>query len=335
MNYNQINFIGRHCLIEGREYFSYSGCGFEFTVENEKDASVITIILDSVLREYNYQFIGIYINDLHLKDEKLTNGKNIIEISLKDSPDINKIKIIKLNETYFSAIYLNGILLLDAHFKNAKRDCKKVIGYFGDSVTCGFGNLDYHGEEFKMETEDFRKTYAYLAAEALGMTYSVVARGGMSVAFPIYNEKLIGDIYDTVDMYHECNRDENLDYAVINLGANDNSGYLQLTNDKDRKKSLVMFKQKYLELIERIIENNSNVKFILCFHMLPLEDSIINAIKEIYNTAKIMYKNQFELLECKPNTDGACCHPYWTAHEEASILLIKILEKYEKMCNSK
>ncbi len=327
MELNRIRFIGRHILKNGKEYFSYSGCGFEFTVYTNYLKSSVTLVLDSELREYENQYIGIFINNEFASREKLKNGRSEIKVLLSDSIGKNTIRIIKLNETYFSSIYLNDIVLSNAVFDEPDPSYKKTIGFFGDSITCGFGNLDYHGQEFKMETEDFRKTYAYLTAEALQMEYSVVARGGISVSIPIYNDKLIGDIYDTVDMYEKCVPDRDLDYAVINLGANDNSGYLQMIKDEDKPKALQIFKDKYLDLIDRIIKDNPSVKIVMCYHMLPLESVIIEAIKDVYKCASKSYKNRIELLECVPNSDGGCCHPYWTAHEDAAKLLIEVIQK--------
>ena len=325
MNYKNIRFIGRHILKDGKEFFSYSGCGFEFAIKQSYYGSSITLSLDSETREFDFQYIAIFINGEFVRKEKLVKGNNKIKILLSDFVGKTVIKVIKLNETYLSSIYLDDIILNNTVIDNLEPANKELVGFFGDSITCGFGNLDFRGNEFKMETEDFMKTYGYLTASALNMDYSVIARGGISVAIRIYNDKLLGDIYDTVDMFEKCQPEQNLNFAVINIGTNDNSGYLQLIKDEDKPNALHTFKNKYLDLIARIIKDNPNVKLVMVYRMLPLDDAIVNAIKDVFKEANRTYKNTIRLLECVPNSDGGCCHPYWTGHEEASRLLIDLI----------
>ena len=234
--------------------------------------------------------------------------------------------MVKCNEAYLSSIYLKKLDVNDGVIACPVYYNRKLIGFYGDSLTCGYGLLAHNDEGFKMSTEDFTKTYAFLACISLNMNYSVVARGGISAALPIYNDKLFGDIYGTVNMFEKCESDKNLDYAVINLGANDNSAYLQLKDIESKSKALTVFKEKYFELIERIIIDNPNVKIVLMYHMLPLERGVIDAIKSAYQKASISFKNKIKLLECFENSDGACGHPYLTAHEHASKLLIETIK---------
>ncbi len=325
MNTKQIRFIGRHIKKNNLNYFSYSGCGFEFVIKPTFKNFSIKLCLISELRECNFQFIKVFVNGDLFTTEKLFAGLNEINLNIISKKEA-LITIIKINETYYSSLYLKNILLSNCEFVNLSRSKKTIIGFFGDSITTGFGNIDFQGEEFKMEGQDFTKTYAFLACFSLQMSYSIVARGGISVALPIYNDKLIGDIYDTVDMYEKCKPDTNLDYVVINIGANDNGAYLQQKDIESKSKSLALFKGKYFELIEKIIEDNPNAKIILMYQMLPLERGVIDAIKGVYQKASMTFKNKIKLLECIENCDGACCHPYLTGHEQASKLLVEAIK---------
>ena len=320
-----IRFIGRHITKNGKDYFSYSGSGFELKVKPKEENSSLKLCLNSELKEHNSQYISIYVNDEIYSSNKLDEGINEVEINLSGTQE-SLIRLIKLNEVYLSSILVEDIVLEGCELVEIEPSNRKLIGFFGDSVTCGFGLIDYQGEVFKMETEDFRKTYGFLASFALNMDYSIVARSGISIAFPIYVDKLFGEIYDTVDMTEKCKEDRLLDYAIINLGANDNSGLFQLYKEEDRPKAIVEFKDKFLNLIDRIIVDNKDVKIVMMYHMLPLEEIIINAIKDVYKEASSKYTNKIKLLECTPNSDGACCHPYWPAHKEASKLLIETIK---------
>lgn len=330
MDLNKLRFIGRHIKNEGREYFSFSGTGFEFNLIPTAKNCSITLFMTSVLHNYDEHYIAIYINDVFHSKEKLTSGLNIIKIKPEKLNKENIIRIIKQNEGYLSAIYLENIELENAEFGEILPSNKEIIGFFGDSLTCGFGLLDLNGQEFKTETEEFTKTYAYLSCFALNMDYTVVARSGISIGIPIYVEKLFGEIYDTVDMSIKCKEDRILDYAVINLGTNDNSGYFQKVNDEDKTEALVEFKRKYLDLIQRIITDNPKVKIVIAYNMLSLEEIIENAIKDVYSFAIACFSNKMCLLKLIPNGEGACFHPYWTYHEKNAKLLANAIKELDK-----
>ena len=330
MDYSCIRFIGRHVKKNNLEYFSYSGSGFEFAVTPTYFDCSIELSLISETREHDFQYIAIFINDKFHSKEKLKSGQNVRKIFLSGASKLNIIKVIKLNEAYLSSIYLENIILNKASFSEIKTSNKKIIGFFGDSITCGFGLTDYHGQEFKMETEDFTKTYAYLASNSLDMDYSVVARSGISIAIPIFVDKTFGEIYDSVDMIIKCQEDRKLDYAVINLGTNDNSAYYQLVKDKEKPRALELFKNRYIALVDKIIEDNPHVKIVMFYNMLSLLEEIENAILDVFAALNKKHKNDIRLLKGIPNSDGACSHPYRTAQKKNARLLVDIIKEIEK-----
>ena len=322
MDLDKIRFIGRHTKKNGYDYFSYSGCGFEFVVTPNSLNCSVELNLISETREHDHQYIAIFINNIFHSKEKLVAGLNVKKIILTNAAKYNLIKIIKLNESYLSSIYLKEIALEDAFFGKITPSNKKIIGFFGDSITCGFGLSELYGQEFKMETEDFTKTYAFLASFALNMDYSIVARSGISVAIPIFVNKTFNEIYETIDMFIKCRDNQKLDYAVINLGTNDNSAYFQVIKDDDKPHALIKFKNAYLKLVHKIVRDNPGVKIIMCYNMVKLEEVIIKSLKEIEKHINASYRIKCKLVEFIPNSDGACSHPYQTAHEINSKILI-------------
>lgn len=328
MDLNKIRFIGRHINKNGKEYFSFSGCGFEFTLKPKVKNSSFTLSLISELREHDAQYIAIYLNGKFHSKEKLVEGLNKIEVKL-DSGEETLVRVVKLNEAYLSAIYLNDISLINAELGDIKPSNKKLIGFYGDSLTCGFGLEGFHDEEFKMETEDYTKTCACLSCLALNMDYSVIARSGISVGIPIYVDKLFMEIYDTVDMIDKCVPDRKDDYAVVNLGTNDAGAYSLIKDEKEQESALKTFHDKYLELVERIIKDNPGAKLVFSYRMVNMDELFVNIIKDIKDYVNKHYDNRCELLEFKLNSDGACGHPYKTAHEENSKILINLIRKME------
>ena len=327
MDLKNIRFIGRHLNKEGREYFSFSGSGFEFAIVPQSDSYSITFVLTSELREHDEQYIGIYVNDVFHSKEKLVAGLNRIAIKFDDPQSYTVVRVIKYNEVYLSAIYLEDILLENAIFGESKPLNKKLIGFFGDSITCGYGLDEFKGTGFKMSVENFSLTYAYLTAKALNLEYTVVARSGISIGIKIWVDKLFNEIYDTVDMFEKCPVEHNLDYAVINLGTNDNSGYFQAAEDKE--KALKEFHQEYTKLVDRIIKDNPNVKIVISYGMCYLSDLFMDEIKKLYENLSKQFKNDFRIVEFVPNDEGTDCHPYKTSHENNANLLIDAINSFK------
>ena len=323
MDTSKIRFFGRHIKKDNYDYFSFSGCGFEFSVLPETYFYTVSLSMISELREHDAQYIAIFVNDVFHSKLKLLAGNNSYTFTLSEQRRTT-IKVVKINETYISSIYLKDIVLNGARFDEAQTSNRKTIGFFGDSLTCGYGILEYKGISFKTETEDFTKAYPYLTAKALNMDYTVIARSGISISLPIYVDKLFNEIYDTVDMYEKCEPEQNLDYAVINLGTNDNAAYEQVCEDKE--KALFNFKQDYISLILKIIKDSPNVKLLMCFNFVYIGEDIINAIKDIYRLIKDNTPNPIALVEFKPTCDGANGHPYYPAHEEASRILVDAIK---------
>lgn len=323
MNYKYIRFIGRHIQKNGKYYFAYSGAGFSFAIGPHKLVATIRLVLTSEIKEYDSQYIAIYINNVLYSKEMLAAGINEKYIYLPNSENKTIIKVVKLNEAYFSSIYLDNIVIQQASMIDIGVYKNKLIGFYGDSITCGYGITDYKGEEFKMESEDFSKTYANLASNLLNMDYTVIARSGISVAIPIFEEKLFNEIYDTVDMYEKGKDDRKIDFAVINLGTNDNSAYFQMVKDLDKPRALESFVSLYIKLIESIIQDNPEVKIVMCYNMLLIEQVIVDALKEVYQHILSTFDNKCRLVEFIPNSDGASLHPYQTAHEKNARILAK------------
>ena len=319
---NNIRRIGRHIIKNGLDYFSYSGSGFEFDAEPYYGkTSTIAINLISELKECDDQYLSIFINDLFYKRERLLSGEHIIELSVKKK---SRIRVVKCNEAYLSSIYLKKLDVNDGVIVRPVYYNRKLIGFYGDSLTCGYGLLAHNDEGFKMSTEDFTKTYAYLASFALKMDYSVVARSGISIALPYYLDKSFNDIYDTVDLENKCDVNYQVDYAVINLGANDTHAY---NESKDKTKALNTFYQEYIKLVESIIRTSPNAKFVLCHHMTnEYHPDFVKKLEDVSSYIKERYKLPVLILEFIPNSDGASFHPYISAHKENSKLLIEALK---------
>ena len=318
-----IRLIGRHIKKNGLDYFSYSGSGFEFDVEPTNKVYNITITLISELRDYDEQYLSIFVDDLFYRRERLVSGEHIIELSINKK---SRIRIIKDNEAYLSSIYLKDIRIDEGIITKPVYKNRPLIGFYGDSLTCGYGLLAKSEDDFTMWSEDFTKTYAYLASFDLNMDYSIVARSGISIALPIYVNEPFTEIYDTVDLIDKCDVSYKVDYAVINLGAND-TNYLKTYGSEHLEEDLNKFYKEFTKLVDLIIKTSKEAKFVLIYNMVGIYwPEIIEQIYKVEQYIKDKYKRPVIVLKCIPNSDGASLHPSAKAHQENAKLLIDAIK---------
>ena len=322
---NLMHFIGRHLTLEGMEYFSYSGCGFIFKVKANKNCIIQTTLISHLREDKEYQFIDVYINDeicksICIKEEEKTFSFNV--------PD-NKtsiVRIIKSNAGYISNIYLKDIAIINGEQIPYHHPKRPLMEFYGDSITCGYGNMGKQIQAYTPETEVFEKTYAYLASFHLNMDYSVVAKSGISLALFKYFDKPFIDAYNTVDIVYDYHADYKVDYAVINIGTNDGARFYELPL-KQHKKALSKFYSAYKQLVDLIIKNNKGVKLVICYNAGACPEEINQEIINIHSYIKENFPNKVELLKLFVEQNGANYHPSYKAHEEYAYLLEEAIKK--------
>lgn len=106
---------------------------------------------------------------------------------------------------------------------------KRRIVFFGDSITCGYGNLGVEGEPgFRTWEEDPTLAYAYLTAEELGAAAEIVSISGQGIV-----RNCNGDVDTPIPLFfrwqsrtlrteHDFARQP--DAVVVNAGTNDWGG---------------------------------------------------------------------------------------------------------------
>ena len=174
---------------------------------------------------------AIYINDEVFLDTLVKQKQFSISLFENNLQTNTKIKIILLSETMFGAVGIENIIVNSCDETPIKPTPKKKLSieFIGDSITCGYGNeAEGAGEGFKTMTENFAKSYGYLAAEKLDADCYSCAYSGHTIA---HVEESIPPIYTKITKFWEYNYEWNfelhrMDIVVINLGTNDYNKYV-------------------------------------------------------------------------------------------------------------
>ena len=231
---NKIKPIGRTYIKDSKLFMNFSGSGVKFLVKTKKLIINLTgtRVEDSTKRPY----VSLLIDDIR-QDYAIDNLDYSIELDLSD--DIHKVEVIKRTE---SSVSFCAITKIQADkFLEYIENTRVKLEFYGDSLTCGFGDLsECRDEPFETRTESFLEGYAYLTSRALDAEYSAVCVSG----FPVYKAKWnegfpidsIADMVSISDYSEDMTFDTVIpwdnskykpDIVVINLGSNDACTFIQ------------------------------------------------------------------------------------------------------------
>ena len=225
--------LGRTQMLDGSLVADWSAAGIEFEATCIGDVS-IKATSTGIVR------FAVVVDGKEYKDVKIENGKNVIATGLTYGKHRFKI----MNQAgYYLPVSFDGVELCGT-FEQVPEDRELLIEFIGDSIThgSGLGSADY-----SQGIQDGTLTYAYVAAQELGVDYTIMANGGMGVLwgtdydttnvnrsmkkYPYLNDTSRGDIlYDGYE--------RKADLVVIGLSTNDNYRFeLQYKADREAYKA--------------------------------------------------------------------------------------------------
>lgn len=253
------------------------------------------------------------------------------------------VEILKASETAMSTCCLTGITTDDGARISPVLHKERLIEFAGDSITCGYGVDDEVAEHnFKTDTEDATKAYAYLTAQALNADHSLVSISGYGIIsgysgdgvrradqiLPDYYEK-IGFSYGSLNGVYP--QDVAWDFAkmqpdmvVINLGTNDQS----FTGTKQElQEEYCREYQKFLGIVRK---NNPKAE-ILCIlglmgeTLCPMVEKAVEEYKKTSGDEHIHYAHFSEQL--KEDGYAADWHPSQLTHRKAAEKLTGVIRE--------
>ncbi len=260
-----VKLMGRSYFDGEKRHFSYSGSGVEFKFKGESATlNFVCDDFDNLVYGRRVRFAvlldGETVHDVVMDERELS-----LEVKTKSSDVFSVITIVKLSEAKHSSFALKNITVSSYDGISPTDENVLRIEFIGDSLTCGYG-IDDTQSVFSTRTENFMKTYAYLAARELSADYSAVCFSGYGVVSGFTSgarnsEAVVSRFYhsscllgDTLPSWDFSEKNNNL--VVLNLGANDTS---YCTNSY----RIGEFYDSYVELIKTIRGCNPEA-YILC-----------------------------------------------------------------------
>lgn len=243
------------------------------------------------------------------------------------------VRVLKRSEASQSRVRLAS-LSSDGVFLRADERSERFIEIYGDSITCGYGNVDsVQTDDFSTRTEDGLATYGFIAAQTLGAECSILAGSGMAVCRNIWGSELkIPDLLARRSYYdpseYESGRIPQV--VVINGGANDNT-YISQAAGAEKEARKRAFIEAYAAFLSALRARYPGVKIICCTNMLNEGETMEYLIGLAINEAG--YDEDLVLLSLPSYVGdgvGASGHPTYITHEKAAEALAnKIKEEMD------
>lgn len=320
-----IKWFGRTDILkDGSVGFDYTASGFEVKFRGSK--------LDLTVDSTNYDndsfraYVTVIVDGEDYKTAKayaLDSKDKLIKIELDEG--VHTVKVLKRSEALRSRAFLraldtDGVFLLP----DARRE--RYIEFYGDSITCGYGNMTNDtNEPFTTAKENGLGTYAFMTAEALGAEASVMSRSGIAVNNNVNLDSLrLPDLVGRRSFTDSAayNSPRIPDAVVIYGGVNDLNYIRAATDTAEKNKRHEEFVNKYVAMLNELLSKYPGVTVFCCSNMYNEGGYMGVLIKQAINKVgsdKVIYVT----LPAKLESDGVGSqgHPTYASHQKAAATL--------------
>ena len=333
-----MKIIGRFYQDNNITWIVHSGSALEFYITG--NFAEIILVGDSNIysdKDLRPRF-GIYINDELFLDSLMSDLELNIELFKYNKDNKNKVKIMLLSENKYGGIGIKNINVNTCSKINIVEPVHKnnfSIEFIGDSMTCAYGvEGKDENEHFKTSTENFSKSYAYLASKILDVDYSAVSYSGYGVASGYSEGEKNSE--DLVSLYYKKKgKHKNYpgewdfekyknDIIFINLGANDYNYYLA-----DPEKRGDEFIEEYIKLLDLVKECNPDSLIICTIGNIKKKNiyRLVEKAVKIYGDEKVL---NFEVPEYEIDKYGSDWHPSIASQEKIGKIVAENLSIFIK-----
>jgi len=244
-------------------------------------------------------------------------------ISVETDEGYHTVRVYKRSEGQRSRVKITGVYT-NGYFVENKEHSERLIEFFGDSITAGYGNRGF-GSSFYTKDQDGLTTYAFLAAQKLNAEASVVAASGKAINLNMWN----GDIkiphllnYTTFSNASPYVPERIPQVVVINGGANDMPYINQAINEADAKAREEAFVEAYAQFLKDIAEKYAGTTILCCTNMMGEGSVVKPLIEEAITRAAVENVHLLTLPSAyQDGTLGADGHPTVVTHKKAAVVL--------------
>ena len=322
--------IGRTVTKDGVTWLVQSGAAVECTVTGTEASVTIAGDGNTAGDEKYRPRYGVYVDGELIKDVVMGETEQTVSLFSGTTERTATVKVMHLSEANNGAIGVKSFKVTSKKYEPVKPTAKKdlTIEFVGDSITCAYGvGADSQYVSFETATEDFSKSYAYLAAQLLDADYSAVSYSGYGI-YSGYSgdgkrntDSLVPPVYEQVAKFGGY--DAKWDFAAnpndvvfINLGTNDDS-YAK----DDLETRAPLYQAAYVDFLKEVRKCNPDAAIVCTLGIMgctELYPSIEAAVKEVGDPKIFCYESPTHNIQ--RDGIGADWHPSPVTHELNSYL---------------
>ncbi len=309
-----------------------SGSAAEFTVSG-RNASLTLAGSSGINNDEEHRpRYAVYIDDKQFCDVVMDKPEETISL-WEDTVKTAAVKVMLLSEAMFGGVGIRSVNVNSSSVQPVTplSAAPLTIEFIGDSITCGYGvESDSPSEPFMTSTENFSKSYAYLAAKSLGADYTTCCYSGYGIVSGYTGDgnknanELLPDCYELSSKFDDYGTDwafpEQCDVVVINLGTND---FNYVSQDLEVRGS--EFVDSYKTFLKTVREKRPNAAIICTVGSMGGDDVyelIEQAVAELNDEKITSYFSQPQSMRDGMGANG---HPSKrTQQNSADILADKI-----------
>lgn len=331
-------------LLSDRDYARFSGRVYEsdgvFYVSNTAsglkvctDASDLYIEAEGSEVFEGKTYVCVLINGERHKTLEMGFGKQKYALFEGLSAEKRTIEVLKSTEAQYSSLKFYSISG-NGDFYKVPKPCDKKIVFFGDSITCGYGNIGSDSSAtYLTKEQDGLETYAFLTAKKLGAEIDVLAASGWAIVTASWHtsDMRIPRVYDKYsplddDMVYLDAPDYSADYVIVNLGTND---YTYYANHADKLKD---FEDAYYAFYVNLRTSYPLAQIVLTIGMMNFESLIFTMKPYVFRVCdraaadgdeNVSYVDLYTAVQ--KEDFGSNGHPSVSAHKKAAYMLYDYL----------
>ncbi len=310
-------YLGRSQLENNQLYIEYSGSGFEMKLDVTNSTNSFAINLNSYISSDlsdTVQYASVFIDNTFVNRISFAKGtNNNVTLCSNIATGQHDFRFVKDNEMQWSSLTISSVSLTNIKPLDVGIEQRDLIEIYGDSITCGYGNLAEQGATgFNFATESASDSYAGLLMKETNYRVNLISLSGVALA-----KSPFGSPYTMMDFYqsfhgqkYQMNKDKRK-YVVINLGTNDTTAINQAA-ESEKPAIIETYRANLRTMLQTFHELNPDTKFIICKNMMiNFHQGLVDAINIVLSDLPSYH---IYTLDFENNTDGADGHPGRYAH---------------------
>lgn len=305
--------------VQGRSYELDDGIACDFTASGIEFNAICGGNIKLTANCTSDTYYTVYINGVRQPERlAMSTGTATYTVAKNLTAGQYNIKLVKQTHVAHSLSKLVSVTMC-GNFTEAPEDKQYMIEFIGDSITCGYGTVNYPDSSATYFGTayycDATAAYAYKTADKLGTDYSMISVSGWTL---LSGDQSVPAIYGKTswkrgDTLYTPER--KADIVVINLG----------TNDKSKDNYKTDFVSQAIEFIEQVRAMHGEDVTVIWAYGAMMKDSELTVFEGLLE--QIVAETGIHTVKIQYDQSAGNSHPSAEGHTASAEILAKYIQE--------